>query len=398
MATANAIAARPRLRERGGREQPQIGLLGRPAELAVGRLVGDGAVARRSLVRVGAAREEQGDEVRVLARGRLLQRREAGGPAGIDGHAEVEQDLHGVAAAAGRQAAQDVRLGAAQQPRRVGVLGGEVTRGRPVAGQAGADQRVERLGAAPRAQRREELGEVWPAAAHGEAVGRATAAVEGRLEVRAVLDEQPHHLRRRLGVHGPLQRVLALAPVGGAALEQHPRRAQPSALRRVGQRHRADEPGARVEQQLQAGRVVGAGRAAQRSAVVGVCTGRQQQAGAGHERVGALAAEEGRRRDVGQRLPAAGAERTPHDAGIAGQRGGRRARCRRAPARRRDPGPRCPDRARAAPRPPRAARSSPTPRRCGRARPGPPRGPARRGPARASCGRRARARWPAAHR
>ena len=237
-----AIAARPRLRERGGREQPQIGLLGRPAELAVGRLVGDGAVARRSLVRVGAAREEQGDEVRVLARGRLLQRREAGGPAGIDGHAEVEQDLHGVAAAAGRQAAEDVRLGAAQQPRRVGVLGGEVTRGRPVAGQARADQRVERLGAAPRAERGEQVGEVWPAAAHGEAVGRATAAVEGRLEVRAVLDEQPHHLRRRLGVHGPLQRVLALAPVAGAALEQHPRRAQPSALRRVGQRHRADEP------------------------------------------------------------------------------------------------------------------------------------------------------------
>ena len=108
-------------------------------------------------------------------------------------------------------------------------------------------------------------------------VRRAPGAVERRLEVGAVLDEQPHHLRRGVPAHGPLQRVLALAPVRRAAREQHPRRVQPSALRRVRERHRAAEARARVEQQLEACRVLGAGRDPQRAAVVGVGSGREQQ-------------------------------------------------------------------------------------------------------------------------
>ena len=177
----------------------------------------------------------------------------------------------------------------------------------------------------------------------------------------------------RLGAHGPLQRVLALAPLPRAALEQHPRRAQAAALRGVGERHRAADARAGVEQQLQARRVLGAGGDAQRAPVVGIGAGFEQQRrqprlvgeaggavqrrhalvpssshaafgsapapqqriGAGDEAVGALAAEEGRVGDVEQRLPAARAERAARRAGIARPAPRRRARRRPAPARRR---------------------------------------------------------------
>ncbi len=224
----------------------------RPAELTVGRLLQGRLIHKRAQARIGAALQEQGDELRLVAARRLLQRGEAVGPACVDRHAEIEQERHGLAASVGRPSPEDGRLGRPQQPGGVGMLGRDAPGGDAVAGETGAQQLVERLGSTSRAELGEQLGQVGPTAAHGDAVRRAARAIEGRLEVGALLHEQPHHLRRRLAAHGPLQRVLALAPLPRAALEQHPGRAHAAALARRGRgpsrhgparRRRAGAPG-----------------------------------------------------------------------------------------------------------------------------------------------------------
>ena len=319
------------------------------------------SAARR---RIRAAREQELDDVAVAPPRARVQRGAARCARPVDRQTELEQDLDGRGPALGRRLVQ--RLGELG-PHPLGARGvgrREPLRALAVAGEAEADQLVDRADLAPRAELGEHLAEVRPAHPPREPVRRTLVLLVPGVRVRAGGDQHPQHLRRAAAVDRPQQRALDL--VARLVVEQEPQHLRPLGVEAVRDRVRALDARARVEQEAQAGVVAGLGRVVDGLVVVRVRARLEQQRGhprlvrdargaveraeraelgvlparvrvgagveqrprAGDEPAGPLAAEERGVARVEQRQPVARAARPRREA-----RG--RAPAPRAPARRR---------------------------------------------------------------
>ena len=111
-------------------------------------------------VRIGAALEQQRDDVTVAPPGGVVQRRAAHLPREVDRDAEVEQQLDRERPALRRRLVERLEELGPDPLRALRVLGREPQRTVAVAREAEPDQLVDRADLAPRAQLREQLAEV----------------------------------------------------------------------------------------------------------------------------------------------------------------------------------------------------------------------------------------------